>query len=345
MLEIDGSYGEGGGQIVRSAISLSAVTETPVRITKIRAKRKKPGLAQQHITAIKAVAKLCNGKYTNLKPGISTLEFTPGNLKLKNIKYYFDIGTAGSITMVLQACMPLLVFCENLNKVEIKIRGGTDVNWSPPIDYFNLIFLENLKLIGLHAELVIKNRGYYPKGGGEVVLKVKSGDYKTVNRYGELKFANRGKFKEIIGVVHSRMLPAHVPQRISQAASECMKDISPINIRLDESKKGFSPGTGIVLAAKFEQSNIGASALGAKGVPSEQVGTDAALALKTELAGSGTVDIYAADQLIPYLAILGGIITVRELSLHAKTNLWLAEQFIEKKFIVEHCDKIWSIRV
>ncbi|MCK5560725.1 MAG: RNA 3'-phosphate cyclase, partial [Thermoplasmata archaeon] len=98
MLEIDGSYGEGGGQIVRSAISLSAVTETPVKLIKVRAKRKKPGLAQQHITAIKAVAILCNGKYTSLRPGSSTLEFTPGKLKLKDTEYYFDIGTAGSIS-------------------------------------------------------------------------------------------------------------------------------------------------------------------------------------------------------------------------------------------------------
>jgi RNA 3'-terminal phosphate cyclase (ATP) len=345
MLEINGSYGEGGGQIVRSAISLAAVTGTPVRITQIRANRNKPGLARQHITAIHAVAELCNGEYTPLRPGVDTLEFTPGKLELDKKDYLFDMGTAGSITLVLQACMPLLAFRDTQGEVEIKIRGGTDVNWSPPIDYFTLVFLENLKRLGIFTVVTVNKRGYYPKGGGEVSLRMQLDKEITDRNYRKLNYTARGELKEITGVVTSRMLPDHIPHRILQATTEKLKPLAPINIQLDSSAQGFSAGTGIVVVAKYEGGNIGASALGVKGLPAEQVGANAATALKTELEGSGVVDIYAADQLIPYLAILHGTITVREISLHTKTNLWLVEQFIGDKFNIEQFDNAWSISI
>jgi RNA 3'-terminal phosphate cyclase (ATP) len=143
-IEIDGSFGEGGGQIVRTAVALSAVTGKAVKINNIRAKRPNPGLSWQHITAIDAVRKLCNASIYGLKKGSPTLEFKPYSLKGGSFK--FDVGTAGSITLVLQACLLPALFCDRTT--EITITGGTDVAWSPPIDYFRFVFLNLLKKNG-----------------------------------------------------------------------------------------------------------------------------------------------------------------------------------------------------
>ncbi|WP_455392879.1 RNA 3'-terminal phosphate cyclase [[Eubacterium] cellulosolvens] len=347
MQKIDGAYGEGGGQIIRSAISFSALTGIPVKLTNIRANRRNPGLAHQHITSVKAVAELSNAEYTSLRLGNSTLEFTPG--RAKGGKFFFDIGTAGSITLVLQACLPVVLFSDEVEDVEIRIRGGTDVNWSPPFDYFKFVFLKNLERLGIKTQLILISRGYYPKGGGEAVLKIDLPGQNIDSNYRKLSFADRGKFIGITGIIHNRSLPSHIPHRIQQAAVKHLKEYPEIKISMDDQASGLSPsqspGTGIALAAEFERSTLGSSALGAKGLPAEKVGTDAASALKTELAGTGAVDIYAADQLIPYLAILGGELTVRELSLHTKTNIWLAEQFFDKKLQVEEHDEFYKISI
>lgn len=345
MLEIDCSHGEGGGQLVRSAIAFSAVLGVPIKLIKIRAGRSKPGLANQHITAIKSVGKLCNGTYDELRIGTSSLEFIPG--ELQGGSFNFDIGTAGSISLALQACILPAMFCKSEDTIEIRISGGTDVNWSPPIDYMKLVFLKHLQRLGADIELKLITRGYYPKGGGKVILTVR-----PKQNYNELNFSSRGKLKKISCIVHSRLLPSHIPERISQAAIEEIKNISQPNIRFDTTEKEHglgiqksprSPGTGIVLTADFENTVLGASALGAKGITAERVGASAASGLINELNGNGTVDLYAADQLIPFLAILGGEFTVREISMHTKTNIWLTEQFINKKIKVEDKEKYYKI--
>ncbi len=332
MLDINCSYGEGGGQLVRSAVALSAVTGIPIKLTGIRANRPKPGLASQHITAIKAVAKLCNGNHSELQLGTTTLKFESG--KVMSGKFEFDIGTAGSITLVLQACLLPALFGELKGELAIKVRGGTDVRWSPPFDYFSCVFLKHLRLLGIKAEAKLINRGYYPEGGGEGGLKITAG-----GNYKKLDITTRGKIIDISGIIHSRKLPSHVSRRMLEAAKSKLKNYSPINLQLDEGLQSKSTGTGLVLLANYKRSVLGASALGSKGIPAERVGSDAAEALITELEGSGAVDIYAADQLVPILALMGGELTVRSLSSHTKTNLWLTEQFLNKKFCVEEQKK------
>ncbi len=327
MLEIDGSFGEGGGQIIRSALALSAVTCTEIRLTNIRANRSKPGLSAQHITAVKAVAKLCNGSYSTLGIGTDKLEFRPGKQKVG--KFEFDIGTAGSITLVLQACLLPALFCGNEGQTELSVRGGTDVSWSPQWNHFSGIFLRHLKTIDAQVEVKLLSRGYYPKGGGEVNIKI------TPNSsYRKLNLTERGNLKSISGVVHSRLLPPHVPKRIMNTVNEKLKSYSPVEWKLDTNGSSLSPGTGVVLCAEHGSSVVGASALGKKGLPAERVGTDAAERLITEINGHGSVDTYAADQLIPYLGLVEGEITVRKLTDHTKTNIWLVEQFVEKRFRV-----------
>ncbi len=336
MLEIDGSYGEGGGQIIRSAIAHSAITGTPCKIINIRANRPNPGLAFQHITAIKAISKICNGIHSELTLGTRTFEFHPG--KIKPGKFNFDIGTAGSITLVLQCCLLPAIFGEYEGEIKIKIQGGTDVNWSPQFDYFRLIFLKHLEKIGIKTDVKLIKRGYYPKGGGEVEIKVS-----PINKKNKMIFADRGKLNEISGVVHSRNLPSHVSKRILRAAKEKVEGYSPISIDTDDVNHSLSPGTGIVLCAEFECTTLGGSALGAKGIPAEQIGSEAADELINEINSGGAVDIYAADQLVPYLASLGGELSVQTLSQHTKTNIWLMERFIEKKFKINEQESLTKI--
>jgi len=327
MLVIDGSYGEGGGQIVRSALALAALTGTDIRLINIRSGRPKPGLAPQHVTVVKAIAKLCEGRHSSLYPGTKTLEFIPG--KLQPGKFQFDIGTAGSITLVLQACLLSAIFYKGDEDFKIMVRGGTDVNWSPPFDYFCHVFLKHLERLGIKIKVELIERGYYPKGGGEAKIRVINSD-----RQKKLDLTERGDFKGITGIINSRRLPSHIPHRIREAVKEKLKEYNHPELQLDEASGGSSPGTGVVLLANYNRTVLGASALGAIGLTAERVGATAAEALITELRAGAAVDIYSADQLIPYLAMLGGELTVRQISSHAKTNIWLVEKFFKNKFRV-----------
>jgi RNA 3'-terminal phosphate cyclase (ATP) len=245
-------------------------------------------------------------------------------------RFNFDIGTAGSITLVLQTVLIPAVFSKSKDDFEFTIIGGTDVNWSPTFDYFNHVFLEHLRKVGFPIEAQLVRRGYYPKGGGEVILKIKPNE-----NYLSLDLVSRSKFLKIFGIINSSLLPDHVPMRMKKSAARLLDNYSHVEIETFPNQPSYSPGTSILLYSKFENTVLGASNLGAKGVPAERVGVEAAERLLLELENVGAVDINAADQLVPYLALIGGSITVRKISEHTKTNIWLVEQFFDKKFRVE----------
>ncbi len=337
MLEINGAYGEGGGQILRTALTLSALTQTPVSVTNIRANRPKPGLSAQHVAAIRAVAELCNARTSELEVGARTIEFVPGEIRGGEFK--FDIGTAGSITLVLQACvLPALHAGQN---IKLTITGGTDVKWSPPIDHFKHLFLKLMEKMNVHVELEIVDRGYYPKGGGVVEVNIL-----PITEFKPLQIPERGEVKKISGIINLTGLPSHISNRIENSAVTKLTSYQNVNITKDIRDCEPSQGTGITLWAETEHSVLGASALGERGVPAEKVGSSAAEGLVHELECGGSVDVHAADQLLPYLGIAGGEFTVRELSSHAKTNIWLIEQFIDNKFEVEQIDSgLWKVKI
>ncbi|HDJ94933.1 MAG TPA: RNA 3'-phosphate cyclase, partial [Acidilobales archaeon] len=162
MLIIDGSFGEGGGQILRTTIALSSLLLKPVRIINIRAKRRNPGLQMQHITAVKVLTTLTNASVKGLYKGSMVLEFIPKERRCGSFE--FNIGTAGSISLVLQASLPVMLFAPG--EVKLRIRGGTDVSWSPPIDYIKNVLVPILGKMGAHVEIKVLRRGHYPKGGG-----------------------------------------------------------------------------------------------------------------------------------------------------------------------------------
>jgi RNA 3'-terminal phosphate cyclase (ATP) len=320
MLKIDGSYGEGGGQLVRTAVALSAVTGESIKITNIRKNRPDPGLKQQHLKALETAARICNAQVSGLLPGSTEISFVP--VEIKGGKYDIDIGTAGSISLLLQCLMPALPFTKG--KVELIIRGGTDVAWAPTVDYLQQVTFRALERFGYAGTITLKEHGYYPKGGGKVLAS-----FEPCKLHG---FNFMKKEEDIKGISHASNLPVHVPEHQAEAARMELKEAGyPAEIET-KSFNAFSTGSGITLWAGYK----GGSALGEKGLPAEKVGRRAAQEIIQELRTYASVDIHLADQLIPYMALAGNSsFTVRELSLHTATNIWITEQFLDVKFRVE----------
>lgn len=329
IIEIDGSYGEGGGQIVRTAVALSAVTGKPVRIKKIRQGRPKPGLAPQHAQAIFALARVCSARIIGIEPGSPEISFDPG--EIRGGHYPIDIGTAGSITLLMQCLMPAALKADG--SVSLEIHGGTDVSWSPTIDYFKNVFLPALACFGAKASIVIRQRGYYPRGQGSVLLKLEPGDLKPALLTGS-------KSRDVIGISHCSNLPEHVARRQAQSASNALKDAGYEASVAQETLTLPSTGSGITLWSGFK----GASALGERGLPAENVGRKAAEEMISEMASDAVVDVHLADQLIPYIALAGGNYTVREVSMHAKTNIWTARHFLDREIKISgEMEKIFRL--
>ncbi|MDF0591778.1 RNA 3'-terminal phosphate cyclase [Candidatus Methanocrinis natronophilus] len=320
MIEIDGSFGEGGGQIVRTAAALSAVTGYPVRIKRIRENRPKPGLSPQHATAIKALARVADGEVEGAEPGSSELRFRPKDLVGGD--YDVDIGTAGSVTLLIQCLLPALVFADSPST--LTVRGGTDVKWSPTIDYLSQVALPAFAEFGVMARLSCRQRGYHPRGGGVAVLETVPGKLVRAD-------LSPSESRSIEGISHSSNLPEHVVRRQSEAAAEALKrggydaEIGCVTQELP------STGSGITLWSGWK----GGSALGERGLPAERVGALAAEEIKRELGSKAAVDLHLSDQLVPYLALAGGSYTAPIVSSHASTNIWTAKQFLEADISVE----------
>jgi len=275
MIEVDGSFGEGGGQVLRTAVALAAVLSKEVRVFNIRAGRAEPGLRPQHVTGVKAAAQLCSGELKGLEVGSTEFVFKPGKLKAGGFR--FDVGTAGSVTLVLQTLMPIFAFSPG--SVQLEITGGTDVKWSPPIDYLRLVTLPVLKKIGYQGDLERVRRGHYPKGGGLVRFST-TGPQMLQPLIAE----KAGSVSKIYGVSHAVALPRHVAERQAAAARKNLEEArlpSPsIDIEVLEDKRPAGPGSGIVLSAETQKGNIlGSDALGERGTPAEEVGSTAGLSL------------------------------------------------------------------
>ena len=335
MLRIDGSVGEGGGQIIRTAIALAAITGKAVEITNIRANRPNPGLSAQHLHAVRAVERISGGSTEGLALRSTRLAFTPG--MLKGFEGEIDIGTAGSITLLLQCLVPAALFADRTTKV--RITGGTDVSWSPPMEFYTHVFLPVLRELGCELQLDLKRRGYYPKGGGLVDLTVTPTRRLKglVLRKPEhaVEITSHEHAVEITGVSHSCGLPAHVVDRQARAAKHVLKDAGyDAAIKTEPEERGtWTTGSGITLWSGYKSG----SALGERGKRAELVGEEAARGILTELQAPGTVDVHLADQLVPYLALATGNseMRVREMTKHLETNLYITQQFLEVNFTVQ----------
>ena len=312
MLTVDGSYLEGGGQVLRLAVALSAIGSVPVTVTRIRQNRQKPGLAPQHIAAVRAVAGTCGAECTGLTSGSTEITFTPGRTRRADLD--IDTGTAGSIPLVLQAWLPVALHAGG----SITVTGGTEVVWSPTIDYLNHVLVPVLRRARASIEIEVLERGYYPQGGGRVQVRAEP------SRPGPITIPDGEEHR--CGLLScSAGLPAHVVERQAAAARSLLEsdlDCS-CTATLDPREGGASTGSSITVWSGAK----GAVALGRRGFPAEEVGRAAARALIEECRSPGTVDVHLADQLLVYLACYGGEYTTHTLSMHAKTACWLLQMF------------------
>ncbi|MFX1560651.1 MAG: RNA 3'-terminal phosphate cyclase, partial [Promethearchaeota archaeon] len=249
MMEIDGSYGEGGGQILRTAVSLSALTMKPIRVNNIRAGRPKPGLKRQHIAGIEVTGRIVNAEIKGLEVGSTVVEFIPRERSGGKISY--DVGTAGSISLVLQASLPPAILSPET--ISFRLRGGTDVKWSPPVDYLNNVFARTLEILGPKVEISQKRRGHYPRGGGEVTC-----DVNPVDAIMPLERVQLGDINNAGGISHCVRLPGHIADRQASAAEEMI--LEKLEMESDIIRESYSkeedphlgPGSGIVVWVESE---------------------------------------------------------------------------------------------
>ncbi|MFN7085692.1 MAG: RNA 3'-terminal phosphate cyclase [Burkholderiales bacterium] len=340
MLEIDGSHGEGGGQLLRTAVALAALTGSAIRCHSIRVRRDKPGLAPQHLAAVHAVAELCGARVDGLT--VRSLEITFAPRGVRGGEFAFDVGTAGSVTLVLQALLPVMVAAGQ--DFRVRVSGGTDVRGAPPLDYLREVLLPLVARMGVRAQLVTRCRGYYPRGGGTVEISVAAGTLRP------LRLATPGRVLRIDGLAHVAHLPAHVAERMRAAALEQLGPReAPVRCAtavLGEAE-ALGQGGAVVMWAQCEHTVLGAGRVAQRGVRAEMLGEAAGRELAADLAARATVDVHAADQILVYLALAGGVssFTTRALSSHATTAMWLIEQFLPARFTAAPHDVLTRVAV
>ena len=336
MLEIDGSYGEGGGQILRTALALSCLKHVPIRLINIRKNRRKPGLQPQHLKSVKAAAAISGAAVQGDVASSRELSFLPGIIRPGN--YVFDIGTAGSTTLLFQAILPPLAFAGG--RSIIKIIGGTHNPLAPPLDYVKEVFLPMLYKVGISVSANIERYGFYPKGGGIVEFKI-GGD----PALGLPVLKNRGNLLSLSGVSAVANLPVSIAERQRASAQLKLKGFTTeIEIR---EVPALGAGTFVFLLARYEDALCGFSSLGARGKRAETVGEEAATEFLAhhyceDGSGSAALDPHLADQMALYLAWGGHILnsarniafTTSKITEHLLTNLWVISRFIKFEYRV-----------
>lgn len=342
MIEIDGSYLEGGGQILRTSLALSAVTRKPIHITNIRKDRPKPGLQAQHLEAVNAMETLCDADVDGAKLHSTEIMFRPNTIMSGKVEV--RIPTAGSAGLVLQPIMIAAVHAES--KVEIDIKGGaTNGKWAMPMNYAKFVLLPLLGKMSYKADIEIKKYGYYPRGGAEVRVEIHPCELKP------LELTERGDLISIEGISHASNALKNklVAERQAKAADVLIEKNFPLNAKVKVLYNDtLNPGSAIELFAKTEHSMLGSDGLGELGKKAEDVGKEAALKLTEELRSGACVDEHAEDNLLPYMALAAergeSRIRFHHLTNHTRTNTWTIEKFLPVKFAIDEKEKIISCR-
>ena len=341
MIEIDGSQKSGSGTILRLSVALAAISGQPLHIFNVRQNRPQSGLRPQHLEAVLTAAKLCDAEVRGAELGSRELWYTPR--RVEGGKIEAEIGTAGSIPMLLMTVLPICVFAEKTVNLHVS-KGGTDVSNSPTINYITNVFLPMLKKMGINTSLTVHKYGYYPKGMGEVTITVE-----PCSSIKPILLENFGELKIIKGVsVCTFLAERKVAERQANAAEECLRErgyVADIQIINDKSNP-LQKGSSLVLWTETNTNVIlGADAIGELRKTSETVGKEAAEKLVTEISAKPTVDVHLADMLIPYVALAKGksAYLARTMSEHLETNIWLSEKILNAKFKVEKINGLYRI--
>lgn len=328
MLVIDGSRGEGGGQVLRSALSLSLLTRTPITLTQIRARRSQPGLRPQHLKAVEAAAAIGGALVEGATLGSQRLVFIPAVMRAGEFR--FDIGTAGAVSLVLQTIAVPLCFAPAA--ATITIGGGTHVPWSPCYHYLEQHWRHFMQRIGYRIDLRQEYAGFYPRGGGLIHAGTRPAE-----RLQPLELVARGPLRRIRGISAVAQLDPGIAERQKAQALRRLAGWHPAAEIATETLPARSPGTFIMLVAEFEGSQCCVTALGSRGKPAEQVADEAVALLERFLATDGAIDAYLADQLLLPLACVEGESRLRsaEITPHLLTNAGIIEAFLPAEITID----------
>jgi RNA 3'-terminal phosphate cyclase (ATP) len=342
LLEVDGSQKSGSGTILRLSVALAAILGEPLHIYNIRKRRSQPGLRPQHLEAVLTAAKLCNAETKGAELGSEELWFKPDTIVGGEV--YAEIGTAGSIPMLLLTILPLCVFAKKAVKLRV-IKGGTDVRHAPTINYVKHLLLPVLERMGLKLKLDVRKYGYYPKGMGEILLEVMpSSELKP------LRMEAFGTVEEVQGIsVCTFLAERKVAERQAKAANKILKAHGyEAQIRVvDDVSNPLQKGSSLVLWAKTStEALLGGDSIGELRKPSEVVGREAAEKLLKELEAKATVDVHLADMLVPYVALAKGesVYLCRSMTEHLDTNLWLTQKILDVRFEVDKVNGLYCVR-
>ncbi len=341
MIEIDGSQKSGSGTILRLSIAVAAIKGQPLHITNIRENRPQPGLKHQHLESVLTAAKLCNAEVKGAALGSRELWFTPKEICGGNIEA--TIETAGSIPVLFLSTLPICVFGQTPVHLHAA-KGGTDTTHAPTVNYLRNVLLPALRQMGVEAEISVQRYGYYPKGMGEATLTVKPNpNLKPV------KLESFGKLQSIKGVsVCTFLADRQVAERQTKAAQTQLSQSgyrANIEIVNDQSNP-IQKGSSIALWAQTDSGVIlGADSIGQLRKMAEDVGKEAAQTLIAELAVQPTADVFLADMLVPYMALIEGksSLLTRTVSEHIESNIWLMEKMLNVKFTVTKVNSLYRI--
>ena len=326
LVKIDGRRGEGGGQVLRSSIALSVITGRPLKVTHIRARRKRPGLLRQHLTAVKAAAEICGAQVEGAELGSKSLTFVPGPVVAG--EYSFKIGTAGSTSLVLQTILPPLMLASG--KSHVTIEGGTHNMMAPPFDFIQKTFAPILAKMGVGLKPTLDKWGFYPAGGGRVCFEVS-----PVKKLKPLNLCERGDLISRSCLSIGSAIPQEVCEReVEQVSKKLNWKPEELGFRLLKAPCG--PGNVLLFELEYENLTEVFTAFGEKGLAAEKVAAKGISLVRSYLKSKAVACEYLADQLLLPIALSGkGSFTALSLSSHTLTNMEVIKDFLDVDFETE----------
>jgi RNA 3'-phosphate cyclase len=339
LVQVDGSKGEGGGQILRTAVAFSAIQGRPVRIYRIRAGREVPGLKRQHISALRVIANVFGGELEGAREGSSEVTFVPGRHRLDALS--LDMGTAASITLVLQAVVPAVALTGS--SLNLELVGGTDVPWSPTYDYFERVVRDAYARIGIGFTIAARRRGYYPRGGGNVSAAI--GPCAELR---PLDLIDGQGVQEALLVSRCGNLPRRVAERqLASAKAEIAEAGFGVSSTELFEEQSDSPGSSLLAYYVGPSKCIGADSIGARGKPAEEVGREAASRFITAARSGACLDPNLADMVLPLLSLAHkkSRVAVPKVTSHLQSGLELANQFTGCRWSVEEGGGVSTVTI
>jgi RNA 3'-terminal phosphate cyclase (ATP) len=337
MLTLDGSFGEGGGQIIRSSLALSVITGKPFRIYNVRARRDKPGLQRQHLTAVMAAAEICGAQVEGARLGTNEFTFAPDETKPG--EYHFPIGTAGATMLVLQTILPPLMISHEPSI--ITLEGGTHNKHAPPFDFLQKTFLPLVNRTGPHVSIELERYGFYPPGGGRINVYIEPRSAPE-----RLEIEERGKVLDRCARALVVKLPASIAERELYVIAEHL-GFAHDELRVETSDNALSPGNVVMIEIRSRHLTEIITSVGERGVRAEQVAERAAREAAAYLAANAPVGEHLADQLLIPLALAGGgSFTTGPLSLHTTTNIEVIKKFLDVKIKTTPLEgEVWRVEI